>query len=458
MQVKFYNFLKRTNSTKQPTDSDLTATVNALLKQPSPKYSLSLECSNVPLNVNYCYIEALNRYYYVDDFEPLTADITRFNLKMDVLASFKNSILTTECYVLRASREYNTALIDNYFPTESGTTQIVRNADFIPLANPGFIVSVIGANADAISNTSGVAQYYLLTDTALANLIKFIFNQENYADEITDQVVKTFFNPSQYLVSCMYCPFVSGTTGETIQLGWWDTGISAMKLNPMTPIEIDDVTISIPRPNANANRFLNYEPYASYRIYIPFIGLQNISSDLLKGCSSIIISGVVDVCTGELMLKVRGDNGRIIANFEAKGCVDLPLAQSSMPLNQITATAGVANIISDATGLSQSTFGGAVSDIATGILSVARQISSNGTAGNSAQRIFDSQVHLICDYSTLAGTDYSKFGAPLCETRTLSTLSGGYVQCLKPRFQNSIATYAEISEVENHLEGGVYLE
>lgn len=457
MQAKFYKFSKRNNSTKLPSGG---INIDFSFKRGGSGDVLNpvIDVTTVNSNYNYVYIPLLSRYYWVRNVEFVSNTVYRYYLSVDVLATYRSGILANESYVLRASAESNNEITDTFFPAVSGTKQKENHAQFIPLANPGFIVAVMGCDENQISNLSGVVNYYLLTDTALANLIKFIFNKSNYADEFTDAVVATFFNPSQYLVSCMYCPFASGGTGDNIKIGWWETGISGKRLSPAAPISIDEISLSIPRQNSNANHFLNQSPFSNYRIYIPFLGMQEISAAMLKGESTVKINGKVDICTGTLMLKLTGGSGKIIATYECTGCVSLPLAQSSMPINYLTAGSAGVSALSDIFGWNQGTFNGAVNDIASGILGASRQVSINGQAGNSAQRQFDSYARIICDYTTLAGTDYNDHGAPLCATRQLSSLSPGYVKCLSPHFENSIANMQEIEMVESYLIGGIYLE
>lgn len=455
LQAYYYNFSKNTASTKIP-DIDPASSGEVALKSPSGRGSLAIDTANVPRNVNYCYIDTINRYYYVTDVEYLSNGLTRLHLKVDVLASFRNSISNVTAYVRRAASAGNNDIIDSFYPARSGSTQLENSAQFIPLANTGFIVAIIGNREDAISNTSGAARYYLLSDTALANLMKWIFTESNYETEITDQVVKTFFNPSQYILSCMYCPFASGSTGSTIQLGWWDTGISALELSPQMPIEIDSVTINIPR-HYPANDYKNYEPYTTYRIYIPFVGMQTISASLLKEASSITVSGVVDICTGTLMVKLVANTGALIGYYEGKGCVELPLAQSTLQTNLISAIGGGMELIADQTGLSSTAFGEAVADIGNGLVQSQKQYSQVGNAGNGAQRIFESQVRLFADCKEIVDTNNNDFGSPLCEVRRIGSLSG-FVQCQNAHFENSVASLNEIDEIENYLNGGFYYE
>lgn len=455
MKATFYHFSKRISSTKLP---ETGTEIEFTFKRGGDILNPVIDLMAIDSTYNYVYIPILSRYYWVTNVEMVSNTIHRYYLSVDVLASYRSAILQNESYILRSSAETNVELTDTFFPAVSGSEQMEKHAQFIPLANPGFIVAVMGVDENQISNKSGVVSYYLFTDTALANLVKFIFNKTNYSEEFTDAVVATFFNPSQYLISCMYCPFASGTTGENVKIGWWKTDISAQVLNPNSPIVIDEISLDIPRPNTNSNHFLNQNPFASYRLYIPFLGMQELSSALLKGETQIKMNGVIDICTGTMMLKVTGGSGKLIATYECTGCVNLPLAQSSMPVNMVTGVSTGIKAASDLFGWNQTSFDGAVNDIVSGILSFNRQVSINGSAGNSAQRAFDPYARIICDYTTLAGVDYNDHGAPLCETRQLSSLSPGYVKCLSPHFEHSNANRQEIEMVENYMSGGMYLE
>lgn len=50
---------------------------------------------------NYCYIEQFKRYYFIDDIEILPNDVYKLTLKVDVLDSYKDSILKNYVHVTR---------------------------------------------------------------------------------------------------------------------------------------------------------------------------------------------------------------------------------------------------------------------------------------------------------------------------------------------------------------------
>lgn len=455
LSIRGFSFNKKLNSTQRPNISDGAQRL-CVFKTPTSIINPTVIVTGWDDRWNYATIGSdIERWYYVTDVKHLNNEQCEVTLSVDVLATYRPEIFNTEAYVLRSSVRRNVDIADSFYPTKAGQLQKKNSAQFMPLVNPGFILSVMGIDQNAVSTFTGAVTYYIMTETSLASLIKFIFNEENFTEEVTDKVVKTFFNPSQYLVSCMYCPFVSGGMGDSIKIGWWDTGIPAAKAGS-APIQIDTVTLTIPRPDTRTEHYLNYEPYAHYRLYIPFVGMQELSSNLLKGDSAIAISGYVDVPTGNMQLKVTGsDTGRIIATYEANCCASMPLAQSSLQLNTFSAITGAVSIAGDYLGGS---FGESVNDILDTVQSAQKQVSINGNAGQMSQREFDSTATIICDYFMQVDKDNSEHGAPLCESVILSELSGGYVKTLKAHFTSERATLTEINEIDNYLNGGVILE
>ena len=73
------------------------------------------------LNSNYCFIPKFNRYYFIDEIVPITADRCIVKCRVDVLESFKNSILNLDCIVDKQEKEIasNKYINDGSFVTTS---------------------------------------------------------------------------------------------------------------------------------------------------------------------------------------------------------------------------------------------------------------------------------------------------------------------------------------------------
>lgn len=231
------------------------------------------------------------------------------------------------------------------------------------------------------------------------------------------------------------------------------------KINPSAPLVMDDITLNIPRPVANADDYRNYAPYATYRLYLPFYGMFDLDSELLKGANTITIHHVIDWGTGLGKVMIRrggGDSSNpIIMTAEASVVASVPLAQSSLPIDWGTAIAGtVKNVVGR---FSTSEFEDALSDIASMYLDVNRQVSVSGTAGCFSQRIFENDAILICDYKTQVEKNHALFGDPLCKAVRLSDMTG-FVKCLSFNMQSYNYLQAECDQVNQYLNGGCYIE
>ena len=73
------------------------------------------------LGSNYCYIPKFNRYYFIDEIVPITADRCIVKCRVDVLESFKDNILNLDCIVDKQEKEIasNKYINDGSFVTTS---------------------------------------------------------------------------------------------------------------------------------------------------------------------------------------------------------------------------------------------------------------------------------------------------------------------------------------------------
>lgn len=459
--ITAFSFTKRNNSTARP-DNSTGHTLSGVLKQPCSILNPVLILVDWNFDYNYVYIEQFDRYYYVTDITVLDATRVEVNCRVDVLNSYRGTILNTECYVSRSATQRNTRIPDIFYPTLSGSSQLIASAEFIQMNTPCFIIGVIGAMGNG--SLTGAVDYYYISETDLASIMSNIFDSTHYeGGELTDDVVKTFFNPGQYIVTCMYMPFLSASGGsDEIKLGWWNTGVNGTKASIRTTL--DDITLTIPRINDDNNHYQNYEPWSKYRLYIPYIGYTDISANMLYGCTSITISSQVDTATGVLMCKVSGSNGKKICVLEGKCCADIPLAQTVATVNSTGSLIGsIGGFLAKGLGsqmLSEGVnFGGAVQDFGDALLANTSQVSIQGSMGAISERFFETNCFLVCDYASQADKSQSIFGNPLCKRVELSTLGNGYVKTINAKFSDSRMLDSEKTEIENLFNGGgVYIE
>lgn len=107
MQVKFYGFNKRENSTAVPSGS--IATYSCKLKDSFSYMSPVLICTDIgfgkmfdssDVKINMCSFGG--KYYKILDVTQIRADLWKISCEMDVLATFKDEIKETSGYVAYA--------------------------------------------------------------------------------------------------------------------------------------------------------------------------------------------------------------------------------------------------------------------------------------------------------------------------------------------------------------------
>ena len=95
---------------------------------------------------NYAYIPEFNRYYFIDEITNYRNDIWILKLRVDVLMSFRNSILNTQCVLI----ESESAGADPYiFDSRVWVTKVKDKTDIIPFP------SGLSSQGDYILITAG---------------------------------------------------------------------------------------------------------------------------------------------------------------------------------------------------------------------------------------------------------------------------------------------------------------
>lgn len=83
-----------------------------------------------PAAFNYVYIAAFGRYYYVNDVTVVRTGLLRLALSVDVLESFKTSILTQNVILDKNENDYTM-----YLPDENLITLVKTKTDIINFPN-----------------------------------------------------------------------------------------------------------------------------------------------------------------------------------------------------------------------------------------------------------------------------------------------------------------------------------
>lgn len=85
---------------------------------------------------NYCYIDVLKRYYFITDIL-ITGTLMTLSLKVDVLQTYKDSILESTQVITRQENEFNNYLLDSDMPVTSKINTIIKNIGSTPFNTDG---------------------------------------------------------------------------------------------------------------------------------------------------------------------------------------------------------------------------------------------------------------------------------------------------------------------------------
>ena len=204
--------------------------------------------------------------------------------------------------------------------------------------------------------------------------------------------------------------------------------------------------------------FLDYPPYTSVSIYIPFIGIVPIDGNMVVG-RTIRLYGAVDVIAGTIHYNVfvltPKKEQSLIGSYEGKCGVDIPLALDNSMQNSTNILKNVADVTTGLCTKSPS----ALLNVGSGIFT--EPISNLGAQTTNTTYYNPNKCALIMQ--SAIGNIPSNFGSTCgymwCKSATLSDLTGLTI-CKNPRignFNDNTPTETERAEIYSLLESGVII-
>lgn len=448
--------------------------------------------SDYPFSItdfNYCYIEALDKYYYINNPILVTSELFRLELTEDVLMTLKSEFRELDAFVTRNEFTYDVLVKDDlvsyyydknieyYDLNEGGDTKINTNSNY---KNNNISICVINNKRSVVSDTTrptapsddnsspyfwngGIIAYnnvYCADVEDINGLSKWLVDDNTLASFVLKMTVYPFALKGYGGITNLWL----GDT-ELVASG----GLPTINVNELICPQGDFYTICNKRFSVD-DSFLNYEPYAKYELYIPYLSYIPIDADKVIN-KYIKISYALDYKSGNAQVYVISDN-KVIFTSECQLGVDIPInSTNSLQVQN--------NKISNAMGLSLGLLGGAVGMFSGnpvgavgGVISASKSVASfinnantnyNNASGNYASAnggLFGkSTPHLrITRYKPKDyNNDYFKlYGRPLNKVVKLNTLSG-FTQIDDIHLENIKAFQDEKDELYNLLKSGIIL-
>lgn len=447
--AKLWQFSKKENSTKRPSDSDATTvdceTNNDFdLLYPVFVFSFRGGESN-PAQYNYCYVGTFKRYYWISGWTFSNGQWIA-SCSVDALASWKTEIGRQRAYVLRSAAAFDGNIQDTLYPakTDIVLTSSTAKSPFYDVGQ--YVVGTVAAG--------GITDYAILSEKGFKDFSAIAFSDSFYQGvaQGVDWMAKAAFDPMQYLRSVLYLPFPGGGGGantHSVKLGWWDTGVVG-STTAMGGVSHAHFTLDVPKHPQAAERgaYLNCAPYASYMLDCRPWGRISLDPEDLKGVSSVTFNIDVDHITGEGVLTTTIGGGRR----------NLAVAQVGQPiqLSQVTHNVGGA-IVSAVGGIANAVAGnamGAVVGIGNAVNSVMGKVNTIGVNGSASQ--LDTPPQLSATFIKIVDENNEDRGRPLCQVRRIDTLPGYQIHA-DPEMSIP-CTQSEMVTISGYLTGGFLYE
>lgn len=446
-EIVLYHFSKRKNSTKRPTGQGTE--VPCLLKSAttfqSPTFILQRPMNDM---LQFNYAKWADHYYFIDSTTSINAGQTEISCTEDVLATYKNEISNYTCFIERSSNQ--TTLVNDtmYIPTNDWvlSTRNVSHKEKIMTStySQQYIIRVV--------SRTGVASYYI-NGNQLNYLLDYMYTESNFTDVITDAITKLMFDPFKYIVDLKWIPFVESAfknnNNEAIQLGFWDSGVTAKRIDEDTVVNFS-YSFAFDNPLYAITDFRYYSSsFSNYFIKLPFIGV--VALNPYKIDESVNALYQFDATSGLCNVFLQSKKV-VFASYQFQLSVPVQIGYASTNIAQLT-TSAVSLV---GAGLQGNIAQGISSGIEAGRSITAPEVSMLGTIGNISN-ILNNQILEFNSYAcTSIEPDGASEGYADGNTRKISTCSG-YLRCRNASIEISGFT-GDQEAVNNYLNSGFYYE
>lgn len=302
---------------------------------------------------------------------------------------------------------------------------------------------------------SGAVNAYLISKQSLQTIIGKLWSNSIF--DILTMWQKSITDPMDAIVSLHAVPVIpSITTAKNVVIGNFDTEVPTPTITSQY-VEVDCGTLNIKEYWGSA---LDYSPYTKAEIFLPFIGVKDVSIEDVMN-SVLHIKYHVDILTGDCIAFIKCGLS-VLYHFTGNCRMTIPL--SSKTTDALQNTIGETGKLLTGAAMMGATGGAALAAGMT-ISSAANVASSKIRTGRTGDisgsaSLMDSFTPYVIIHRPVQSLakDYNKFkGYPSNITRKLSTLSG-YTEVEHIHLQGiPNATDEEMNEIVRLLKQGVII-
>lgn len=327
--------------------------------------------------------------------------------------------------------------------------------------DPNIYTDKIDLNKPTLSNVNVFNRSFAVTSNNIRQLADFLWNADDTKfQEIVKGLALMGENPMNGIIDLRLFPFNvarknSATGAEPIVIGRTNTGVNGIKLteNVNSLIDLGECTFFTKFKN-----FLDYEPYTTAQLYIPYIGVVPVSTAEFMG-HKISVKMIVDYTTGAGTAIVFKDDIPFIYRNGVVG-VSIPMTGTD---SASYASTVIGNVVNGAMGIASAT----ATDNMSGLVNSANQMYSgfatpvqyqNASASSPSIATWQPQkCYFIIDRPILNVPDnYGRTVGYACEVTGKLSDFKGFTVVSNPEI-NFRCTDNERQYIVNMLQGGVFV-
>lgn len=468
------NFSKRQNSTGQPSAA-AGRNINCVLKESTSLRNPSFILDDPMPAITY--VQAFGNYYFVTDIINMDAHRAEVACSIDVLATYRSSILGYTAFVERSASNYDIYLRDPALSSQQKYAyDSMTNTSLTDIFNQKgmYVIPVM-------TKRGGHSIYCTNTLEFLKGILNSgCYNATDIAEWISSKVAASF-DLDVYIGAIKWMPMNLKYIGMRIPNDQIAIGPVMIKpefvdddtvVNSVSATAATGVKVAINLPAPYFGDFRDADPdFVQYSITLPGIGTAPIDPAFIGSC---ILNGTpvydqmaIDISTGLITHIIESSINYVkFCNFKGSIAVEIPIGKArANTIETVAAFVGgmssAASSLAGGGGSPGSVISGVGQSILTGLNVIKTgycpQVSMIGGSGNH----YD--LYLNCENISINRKVFgskqfplSVAGRPLMQNVTLSSLSG-FCQCGNASVPVN-ARDADRAEINAYLNSGFYIE
>lgn len=310
------------------------------------------------------------------------------------------------------------------------------------------------------NNGNSFIRWFAVTGQNLLSLI----------NSFDSETVPTGFVPLDHIVGVYQAPFNIPDFSNcgslaNIFVGKYDTNVQGMPLLNQGSYSTTGI-IASKYIDTTHNNFLDYEPYTTLSIYLPYCGSCNLDANLFVG-KTVNVEYFFDIFSGDVIANVYA-NKTLYKTLSGNFTISQPITSQNVGLQKDTVIKGAVGVATNMLGMAGFAMSGNISGALSGavgatISSISTYTHLNGisptaTKGGGGRSIFYTCKNIILYKSTAIENHgaYEKYKGKVCNYDSKLSECHGYTVVDNPHIEIK-CTNTEKDEIKKLLEDGVIL-